>query len=102
MFTTARGKRHFCWKASTTENLHRHLMEGYVGDVSRMAVAQEWKATSMMTFLSEKESRSIKMWLIYTSRYVFTINTHNKVAMPSIIIRIRLILPMHSTEVLEV
>ena len=67
MFTTARGKR-LCWKASTTENLHRYLMDGYVGDVSRMAVAQEWKATSMMTFLSEKESRSINMWLIYTSR----------------------------------
>ena len=34
-------------------------MDGYLGVVSRTAVAQEWKATGTMTFLSEEESRSI-------------------------------------------
>ena len=51
------GKRRFRWKASATEKLHGHLMDGYFGDVSRTAVGQEWKATGTMTFLSEEERR---------------------------------------------
>ena len=60
MFTAARGKRRFRWKASAIEKLHGHLMDGYRGDVSRTAGAQEWKATGTMAFLSEEESRSIR------------------------------------------
>ena len=40
MFTTARGKRRFRWKASAIEKLHGHLMDRYRGDVSRTAGAQ--------------------------------------------------------------
>ena len=54
------GKRRFRWKASATEKLHGHLVNGYFGDVSRTAVAQQWKATGTMTFLSEEDSSSIR------------------------------------------